>query len=194
MVNHGGSSSPLSMEPAVEPMTEIEKPQPNGVEEPQANGVIEDSTPMLVDGPSTPAEPKPEPEIANLPTPSPSSSEPDDFHGVFDLPSDVIYASVNELPKVDGSSFSQLPLYGPPALTDERYSNTVEDYPIVPISKFCLQRHEVAISHWEAPNPNYRELTPDDSDEPFDVSKEVRVESGPGFAPAGIGMSSLENN
>ena len=85
MVNHRGSASPLSIDHDVEPMGEIEKPPEKPETEP---------TPMVVD---VPHEPEPEPET--LPTPSPSSCDLDDLPAIFDLPSDVIYASVNELPK-----------------------------------------------------------------------------------------------
>ena len=120
---------------------------------------------MLVDPPQEPAEPMPD----ALPTP-PSSCELDDLPAIFDLPSDVIYASVNELPKKDGSSLSQLPLYGPPTLTDEPYRNSIDELPIVPISKFCLERYVVPITEWEPRNRNYRQSTPEHPDDMLDVS------------------------
>ena len=151
-------------------MREVEKPPVNGEAEP---------TPMLIDPPR-------EPEREPLPTP-PSSCELDDFPAIFDLPSDVIYASVNELPKKDGSSLSQLPIYGPPTLTDEPYHNPVEDLPIVPISKFCLERYVVPMSNWEPPNRHYRQSTPEHPDDILEISREVQVEPVPTFAPAGTG-------
>jgi hypothetical protein len=171
MVAHRGSASPISMDHDAEPMREIERSAPNG-----------DVDLMLVDPPQEPAEPMPD----ALPTP-PSSCELDDLPAIFDLPSDVIYASVNELPKKDGSSLSQLPLYGPPTLTDEPYRNSIDDLPIVPISKFCLERYVVPITEWEPRNRNYRQSTPEHPDDMLDVSREVQVEAIPSFAPARTG-------
>ena len=133
MVNHRGSASPLSINHEPEPMREVENPQVNGERQhPSSESrAMQTSVPaeiIVAGGDNT------------LPTPSPSQCEVDDLPAVFDLPSDVIYASVNELPKVDGSSLAQLPMYGPPVLTDEEYHNIMDAFPIVPISKFCLER------------------------------------------------------
>lgn len=177
MVNHRGSASPLSIDHDVEPMREIEKPPVKPETEP---------TPMLVDAPH---EPEAEPET--LPTPSPSSCELDDLPAIFDLPSDVIYASVNELPKKDGSSLSQLPIYGPPTLTDEPYHSLIEDSPIVPISKFCMERYTVLATEWQPPNPHYRPPTPEHPDDVQEISREVQVEPMPTFAPAGAGVTTF---
>lgn len=179
MVAHRGSASPVSMDRDLEPMREIERSV--------ADRDVEHATPMLVDPPQELAEPVPEP----LPTP-PSSCELDDLPAIFDLPSDVIYASVNELPKKDGSSLSQLPLYGPPTLTDEPYHNPIEDLPIVPISKFCLERYVVPITEWAPANRHYRQTTPEHPDDMLDVSREVQVEAIPTFAPARIGTDHLD--
>lgn len=179
MVAHRGSASPISMDHDAEPMREIERSV--------VNGDVDHTTPMLVDPPQEPAEPVPE----TLPTP-PSSCELDDLPAIFDLPSDVIYASVNELPKKDGSSLAQLPLYGPPTLTDEPYHNPIEDLPIVPISKFCLERYVIPIAEWEPPNRHYRQTTPEHPDDMLDVSREVQVEAIPTFAPARIGTDDID--
>lgn len=176
MVNHRGSASPVSMDHEAEPMHEVEKPS--------VNGLAEEPTPMLIDPPKEIKEPEPE----TLPTP-PSSCELEDLPAIFDLPSDVIYASVNELPKKDGSSLSQLPIYGPPVVTDEPYHNPIEDSPIVPISKFCLERYVVPLTNWAPPNRHYRQSTPEHPDDNLDISKEVQVEPIPTFAPAGTGTS-----
>ena len=179
MVNHRGSASPLSMDRDMEPMREIEILQ--------ANGEVDNATAMVIDRAQVPTETERE----TLPTPPPSSSELDDLPGIFDLPSDVIYASVNELPKKDGSSLSQLPIYAPPMLTDELYHNPIEDLPIVPVSKFCLERYIVPVNSWEPRNRDYRRWTPEPFDETPEVSKEVQVEAIPTFAPARAGTSSL---
>jgi Myb-like DNA-binding domain len=174
MVNHRGSVSPLST---------IHDPEPMQVEHPQVNGDVErpttaDSNAMQIDiADNGPGE--------HLPTPSPSQCEVDDLPAVFDLPSDVIYASVNELPKKDGSSLAQLPMYGPPVVTDEPYHNEIDALPIVPISKFCLERYVLPVKSWTPPNRHYRQDTPEDEDDTPSISKEVQVEPIPNFAPAG---------
>jgi len=175
MVNHRGSASPISMD--------HDAPPPNQPEEPLVNGDPTGSTAMLVDGPV-------EQSLDALPTP-PSSCELDDLPAIFDLPPDVIYASVNELPKRDGTSLPQLPLYGPPVLTDEPYRDPIDDLPIVPISKFCLERYYVPVQSWEPPNRHYRQRTPEYPEEISDISREVQVEAIPTFAPAGNGIFNL---
>ena len=167
------------MDNEAEPMREVENPH--------VNGEAEGPTPMLIDPPKEVKHPEPE----TLPTP-PSSCELEDLPAIFDLPSDVIYASVNELPKKDGSSLSQLPIYGPPVVTDEPYHNPIEDLPIVPISKFCLERYVVPVTNWEPPNRHYRRSTPEYPDDMLDIiSTEVQVEAIPTFAPAGTGATLL---
>ena len=178
MVNHRGSASPLSIDHDMEPIREVQKLGVNG-EQPA------EPTTMQVD-----ALPR-EFERETLPNPSPPSCELGDLPAIFDLPSDVIYASVNELPKKDGSSLSQLPIFGPPTVTDEPYRNPIDDLPIVPISKFCLERYVVPMTNWEPPNRNYRQSTPEHPDDKLEVSKEVQVEAMPTFAPANTGISSL---
>ena len=177
MVNHRGSASPMSMDRHLELVREREMPV--------INGVPDGTVPMLIDDAPIITEPA----RGTLPTPSPSSCEMDDLPAIFDLPPDVIYASVNELPKTDGSSLSQLPIYGPPRVTNEPYRNYVEELPIVPISKFCLERDTVKVAEWQPPNRNYRESTPEQSDDLLEVSKEVQVEAVPNFAPAGSGTT-----
>ena len=179
MVNHRGSASPISMDREVDML--------GANESALVNGDAESGDPMQVDGNHETKEPL-QTERETLPTPSPSSSEMDDLPAIFDLPSDVIYATVHELPKKDGSSLSQLPLYGPPTVTDDLYHNPIDELPIVPISKFCLERYVVPVANWEPPNRNYRHTAPDDVDEMSDISREVQVEALPGFAPAGAGM------
>jgi hypothetical protein len=174
MVNHRGSASPLSMDHALEPSVS----GPNTTNE---GTFVSSSTSLKVS-----QEPH-EPERETLPTPSPSSSELDDLPAIFDLPSDVIYATVNELPKRDGSSLSQLPIYAPPTLTEEIYHNPIDDLPIVPISKYCFERYVVAVASWEPPNTRYRLSTPEHPDDVLEISKEVQVEALPTFAPAGAG-------
>jgi hypothetical protein len=174
MVNHRGSASPISIDHALEqPMT--------GVTTSNEDTLVSSSTTLKVS-----QEPQ-EPERETLPTPSPSSSELDDLPAIFDLPSDVIYATVNELPKKDGSSLSQLPLYAPPTLTEEIYHNPIEELPIVPISKYCFERYVVPVTNWEPPNGRYRLSTPEHPDDVLEISKEVQVEAIPTFAPAGTG-------
>ena len=175
MVNHRGSASPLPLEHALEPMTEIT--------------TTNNDTPMASATSMKPSHEAPEPERETLPTPSPLSSELDDLPAIFDLPSDIIYASVNELPKKDGSSLSQLPIYAPPTLTDEIYHNPIEELPIVPISKYCLERYVVPVGNWEPPNGRYRLSTPEHPDDVLEISKEVQVEAVPTFAPAGTGTA-----
>lgn len=175
MVNHRGSASPLSIDHTLEPMTDVNTTN---------NDIPKASATSL----KTSQEPQ-EPERETLPTPSPSSSELDDLPAIFDLPSDVIYASVNELPKKDGSSLSQLPIYAPPTLTEESYHNPIEELPIVPISKYCLERYVVPVGNWEPPNGRYRLSTPEHPDDVLEISKEVQVEAVPTFAPAGTGIS-----
>jgi hypothetical protein len=177
MVNHRGSASPMSMDRHLELVRDREMPV--------INGVPDGTVPMLIDDAPVITAPARE----TLPTPSPSNCEMDDLPAIFDLPPDVIYASVNELPKTDGSSLSQLPIYGPPRVTNEPYRNYVEELPIVPISKFCLERYTVKVSEWQPPNRNYRESTPEQSDDLLEVSKEVQVEAVPNFAPAGSGTA-----
>lgn len=181
MVNHRGSASPMSMDNEAEPMHEVENPP--------VNGVAEKPTPMLIDPPREVKETEPQ----ALPTP-PSSCELEDLPAIFDLPSDVIYATVNELPKKDGSSLSQLPIYGPPVVTDEPYHDPIDDLPIVPISKFCLERYIVPLTNWKPPNRHYRQATPEHPDDILDISKEVQVEPIPTFAPAGTGTSDLASH
>jgi hypothetical protein len=176
MVNHRGSASPLPLDHDMDPIREVEQLGVNGE-------LTSEPTAMQVDAPPR------EPERETLPSPSPPSCELDDLPAIFDLPSDVIYASVNELPKKDGSSLSQLPIYCPPTVTDEPYRNPVEDLPIVPISKFCLERYVVPLSNWEPPNRNYRQSTPEHPDDKLEVSREVQVEAVPTFAPASTGTS-----
>jgi len=172
MVNHRGSASPA-------PTQHDAQAQPK-TEEVQVNGNASDSMAMHIDGPSI------EPHHDPLPTP-PSSCELDDLPAIFDLPSDVIYATVNELPRSDGTSLSQLPLYAPPVVTDEPYRNPIDDLPIVPVSKFCLERYYVPVKSWEPRNRHYRQMTPESDDEMLDISREVQVEAIPTFAPAGNG-------
>jgi Myb-like DNA-binding domain len=174
MVNHRGSASPLSMDHTLEPsITTVSAANE------QTSGNPSTSSKVL-------QEPV-EPERESLPTPSPSCSELDDLPAIFDLPSDVIYATVNELPKKDGSSLSQLPMYTPPRLTEEIYHNPIEELPIVPISKYCLERYIVPVGKWEPPNGRYRLSTPEHPDDVLEISKEVQVEAVPTFAPAGTG-------
>ena len=187
MVNHRGSASPLSINHEPEPMREVENPQVNGERQHPSS----ESRAMQT---SVPAEIVVAGGDNTLPTPSPSQCEVDDLPAVFDLPSDVIYASVNELPKVDGSSLAQLPMYGPPVLTDEEYHNIMDAFPIVPISKFCLERHVVPVKSWTPPNRHYRQDTPEEEDDILDISKEVQVEPIPNFAPAGQGKRSPRAN
>jgi hypothetical protein len=175
MVNHRGSASPLSIDHDADAVRESEKSH--------LNGNVEASTAMVIDAPQVPSES----ERDTLPTPSPSSSGLDDLPAIFDLPSDIIYASVNELPKKDGSSLSQLPLYGPPTLTDQPYCNAVDEFPIVPVSKYCLERYVVPVNEWEPPNRHYHQSVPERPDDMLEISKEVQVEAIPNFAPAGAG-------
>lgn len=176
MVNHRGSASPLSIDHDAKATHEVEKSL--------VNGDVEASTAMAIDVPQAPLES----EGDTLPTPSPSSSGLDDLPAIFDLSSDVIYASVNELPKKDGSSLSQLPLYGPPMLTDQPYRNVTDEFPIVPISKYCLERYVMPVSEWEPPNRHYHQSAPEHPDDMLEISKEVQVEAIPNFAPAGAGL------
>jgi hypothetical protein len=175
MVNHRGSASPLSIDHDAEPIRDAEKSV--------VIGDVGVGEPMLVDGPQDLVQP----ENDILPTPSPSSPEIDDFPAIFDLPSDVIYAQVKELPKKDGSSFPQLPMYGPPTVTEEPYHNPIDEMLIVPISKFATERYVVPVSHWTPPKPHYRHTTPEEMDEVQEMSREVQVEAIPNFAPAGTG-------
>jgi hypothetical protein len=167
-------------------------------EKPLVNGAHDGSVPMIVDG--GPESPKLEREVVRepvtLPTPSPSSCEIDDLPAIFDLPPDEIYAIVNDLPKTDGSSLPQLPIYGPPTVTHELYRNPIDELPIVPISKFCLEKYVVKVAEWEPPKRSYRQTTPEQSDGLLEISKEVQVEAGPSFAPAGSGTapSNLPNS
>lgn len=178
MVNHRGSASPLSMDHILEPsITAVSVAHEDNSSNP----------PTTLKVPQEPVEPERE----SLPTPSPSSSELDDLPAIFDLPSDVIYAMVNELPKKDGSSLSQLPIYAPPTLTEEIYHNPIEELPIVPISKYCLERYVVPVGKWEPPNGRYRLSTPEHPDDILEISKEVQVEAVPTFAPAGTGIRSI---
>lgn len=170
MVNHRGSASPISMDVDAQPQ----------LEKPVVNGDAEQGEAMLIDEVK-----KESAEDEVLPTPSPSACEIEDPSAIFTLSQDSIYAPVNELPKQDGSSFPQLPIYGPPTLTDEPYSNEVDNYPIVPISKFCLQRHVVEVKNWEPRLKTYRELPREYPDEATEIGKEVQVEAIPSFAPAG---------
>ena len=167
------------MDHDAEPMGEVERSVVNGDADPTTN--------MVVDPPQELPEPVPH----ALPTP-PSSCELDDLPAIFDLPSNAIYASVNELPKKDGSSLSQLPLYGPPTLTDEPYHNPIDELPIVPISKFCLERYVVPVTEWRPRNRHYRQSTPEHPDDMLDVSREVQVEAIPSFAPARTGRHRLD--
>lgn len=180
MVNPRGSASPMSLDHDIQP-------------EPER---YDHTTPMLVDSlQDTSTEPKfVEPEIDTLPTPPASSSELEELPAIFDLPSDVIYASVTELPKADGSSLSQLPIYGPPKLTDEPYHNPIDEMPIVPISKYCFDRYVMSVGEWQPPNPHYQRSTleHEQPDDMLEISKEVQVEPIPTFAPAGQGMRHTE--
>lgn len=177
MVNHRGSASPFSMDHTMDlSIAAVSTANDDNSGNP--------STSLKVS-----QEPV-EPERESLPTPSPSSSELDDLPAIFDLPVDVIYATVNELPKKDGSSLSQLPIYAPPTFTEETYHNPIEELPIVPISKYCMERYVVPIANWEPPNGRYRLSTPEHPDDVLEISKEVQVEAVPTFAPAVTGTRS----
>jgi hypothetical protein len=180
MVNHRGSASPVSVDNEVEPIHDAARAA--------VNGDMEVGTPMQMDEPEEQVHlEQAHPEHETLPTVSPSSPEIDDLPAIFDLPSDVIYASVSDLPKKDGSSLGQLPMYGPPTVTNEPYRNAIEEMSIVPISKFCLERYVIPVSRWQPPSKHYRHTTPEEMDEEPEISAEVQVESLPTFAPAGAG-------
>jgi hypothetical protein len=172
MVNHRGSASPIPVHHNVPGHL----PQQN-----YANGGTAEINGVPFDRLST------EPTHQTLLTP-PSSCELDDLPAIFDMAADTIYASVNELPKRDGTSLSQLPLYAPPIVTDEPYRDQNDDLPIVPVSKFCLERYYVPVKEWEPPNRHYRQMTPESEGEMPDISREVQVEAMPTFAPAGNGI------
>ena len=171
MVNHRESSSPAPNGNDAEPIQDVEKPLLDG-DANHGRGTLVDAV-------------KEQQELANLPSPSPSSAAFNDLPGIFDLPSDIIYAAVNELPKRDGSSLSQLPIYGPPTVTEEPYKDPLDECPIVPISKFCLERYIVPIIDFEPPRKTYPHARPLDSEDTLGISKEVQVEAMPHFAPAG---------
>lgn len=185
MVNHRGSASPVSVDNEVEPIHDAARAA--------VNGDMEVGTPVQMDEPEEQVHQEQVrqeqvlPEHETHPTVSPSSPEIDDLPAIFDLPSDVIYATVSDLPKKDGSSLGQLPIYGPPTVTNEPYRNAIEEMSIVPISKFCLERYVIPVSRWQPPNKHYRHTTPEEMDEAPEISAEVQVESIPTFAPAGAG-------
>jgi len=174
MVNHRGSASPMSIDYEARQIRDGENSSivPESVD---PDVMVIDTLPGASD------------RLPNSLLTPPATDEVDDLPAIFDLPPDAIHASVPELPKKDGSSFSQLPIYGPPVLSDEIYRNPIEDWPIVPISKYCLERHVVTPGSWEPPNKDYRPPPPDETDDMSDISREVQVEAMPSFAPAATG-------
>jgi hypothetical protein len=169
MVNHHGSVSPRTSALDAEPMPDVKESLTNGDAQQPNEQPVEEAQPVA--------------EANRHRSPSPSAAF-DDLPAIFDLPSDVIYATVNELPNKDGSSLAQLPIYGPPIVTDELYKDPIEEFPIVPISKFCLERYVVPITGFEPPKKGYKSTTPE-PDDVLDISKEIQVEAIPQFAPAG---------
>jgi hypothetical protein len=177
MVNHRGSASPMSID--------YEARQIRDSENSSITAESADLNAMAIDTVQVSSD-----RISNALLTPPATDEVDDLPAIFDLPPDAIHASVHELPRKDGSSFTQLPMYGPPVLSEEPYHNPIEDWPIVPISRYCLERHVVTCKTWEPLNKNYRQSTPEEAAEMSAISREVQVEAIPSFAPAATGTSS----